>query len=62
MIDDQRERSARLVYCLSVDLIGSTDAGMALSTRKLDRFNIALVEQIGARINLGHWGYDRKIQ
>jgi tetratricopeptide (TPR) repeat protein len=46
MTDNQREPSACLVYCLSVDLIGSTDAGMKLSTRGLGSFNMSLVEQI----------------
>ena len=43
---NQRTHSARFVYCLSVDMIGSTETGMKLSTRKLDSFNISLVEQI----------------
>lgn len=38
--------SVELVLCLSIDLIGSTEAGFELSTQKLDRFNIALVDQI----------------
>jgi len=37
---------ACLVYCLSVDLDGSTDAGIALSTGQLDSFNRSFVEQI----------------
>ncbi|MCK5108507.1 MAG: hypothetical protein KAR25_02340, partial [Methanosarcinales archaeon] len=46
MTDNQRERSARLVYCLSIDLIGSTEAGMNLITRNLKKFNRSLVDQI----------------
>jgi tetratricopeptide (TPR) repeat protein len=40
------EHPAELVYCLSIDLIGSTQAGLKLTTSRLDQFNIALVEQI----------------
>jgi len=35
-----------MVYCVCIDMIGSTKMGLELSTRKLDRFNQALVEQI----------------
>ncbi len=34
------------VYCLCVDLIGSTKAGLEMTTTQLDRFNRSLVEQI----------------
>jgi class 3 adenylate cyclase len=40
------EPNVRLIYCLSIDLIGSTYAGMQLSTRELDRFNVNLVNQV----------------
>ena len=34
------------IYCLSLDLIGSTRFGMQLTTRELDTFNLQLVRQI----------------
>ncbi|GAG37517.1 unnamed protein product, partial [marine sediment metagenome] len=40
------ENSVGFVFCLSIDLIGSTEASLKLTTQKLDRFNISLVEQI----------------
>jgi len=40
------EYSLYLAYCLSMDLIGATRAGLKFSTQEFDRFNIALVEQI----------------
>lgn len=36
----------RLTLCLATDLRGSTTAGLQLTSKKLDRFNIALVDQI----------------
>jgi tetratricopeptide (TPR) repeat protein len=36
----------RLVYCLSIDLIGSTIPGLRMTQGELDRFNRALVAQI----------------
>ncbi|MGA2670080.1 MAG: hypothetical protein ABSF21_01485 [Dehalococcoidia bacterium] len=35
-----------LVYCFAMDLIGSTKAGLELTTSSMDRFNTSLVEQI----------------
>src|SRR5271157_668905 len=39
-------RMSRLVSCLSIDLIGSTKAGLELTTAQLDRFNRSLVSQL----------------
>jgi class 3 adenylate cyclase len=36
----------RMTLCLAIDLKKSTVAGLRLSTRKLDRFNLALVRQV----------------
>lgn len=36
----------KIVFCLSMDLISSTKTGLKLSTQNLDKFNIALVNQI----------------
>jgi hypothetical protein len=38
--------AGKLVYSLSIDLIGSTQAGLKLTSTKLDSFNKSLVEQI----------------
>jgi len=40
------ENSVGFVFCLSIDLIGSTEAGLKLTTQRLDSFNISLVNQI----------------
>ncbi len=40
------EPSPRLTLCLAMDLKGSTTAGLQLSSKKLDRFNLALVTQL----------------
>ena len=40
------EPTPRLTLCLAMDLKGSTASGLKLSTRKLDRFNLALVNQL----------------
>ncbi|MCD5417690.1 hypothetical protein LR021_05010 [Candidatus Bipolaricaulota bacterium] len=40
------EHSVGFVFCLSIDLIGSTEAGLKLTTQRLDSFNISLVNQI----------------
>ncbi len=40
------EYPAQLVYCLSMDLIGSTQAGLEFITTSLEHFNRSLVEQI----------------
>ena len=34
------------VYCLSIDLIGSTNSGLKFATSVLDNFNKSLVQQI----------------
>ena len=39
-----------LTCCLCIDLIGSTAGGLTLTSRQLDRFNIALVEQIAPHL------------
>lgn len=38
--------SPRLTLCLAIDLKESTASGLALSSRKLDRFNLALINQL----------------
>ncbi len=38
--------SPRMTLCLAIDLKKSTAAGLRLSTKKLDRFNLALVRQV----------------
>jgi len=43
---NQDKHDVELVYCLCMDLIDSTKAGLEFSTAKLDHFNISLVEQI----------------
>jgi len=40
------ETSPRLTLCLAMDLKASTQNGLRLSTRRLDRFNLALVNQL----------------
>ena len=40
------ENSEGFVFCLCIDLIGSTAAGLKLSSSQRKRFNISLVEQI----------------
>jgi tetratricopeptide (TPR) repeat protein len=40
------EPSPRLTLCLAIDLKQSTSAGLRLSTRRLDRFNLALINQL----------------
>src|SRR5579885_211808 len=40
------EPTPRLTLCLAMDLKGSTRTGLSLSSRKLDRFNLALVNHI----------------
>jgi len=42
----QHKQDVKLVYCLCMDLIDSTKAGLEFITAKLDHFNISLVEQI----------------
>jgi tetratricopeptide (TPR) repeat protein len=41
-----QEPSPRLTLCLAMDLKGSTATGMKLSTRRRDRFNLVLVNQL----------------
>jgi len=52
-MDRRREgaHSVRMVYCLAMDLIASTETGMRLVTAKLDSFNMSLVEQIGPHLD-----------
>jgi tetratricopeptide (TPR) repeat protein len=40
------EPTPRLTLCLAMDLKASTSTGLSLSSRKLDRFNLALVNHI----------------
>ena len=42
----QAEHQVRQVFCLSIDMIGSTKAGIAMTTAMHDRFNKQLVDQI----------------
>jgi len=44
------QNKACFVYCLSIDLIGSTKAGIELTTSRLERFNRSLIEQINPHI------------
>lgn len=44
--DKSGEPTPRLTLCLAMDLKGSTRSGLRLSTRKIDRFNLALVNHI----------------
>jgi len=44
------KRKQQLTCCLCIDLIGSTAGGLTLTSRQLDRFNIALVEQIAPHL------------
>lgn len=48
--DKEKEQVVRQVYCLSIDLVGSTEAGLRLSTSQLDSFNSALVDQINPHL------------
>ena len=48
--DSIAKNTVKLVFCLSIDMIGSTKAGIGLSTQKLDKFNIALADQIKPHI------------
>ena len=43
---NQHKHDVKLIYCLCVDLIDSTKAGLEFSTARLEHFNISLVEQI----------------
>src|SRR5271157_94365 len=54
-------RTSRLVSCLSIDLIGSTKAGLELTTAQLDRFNRSLVLLCykNWRRQQGHLGRER---
>ncbi|HWD42053.1 MAG TPA: hypothetical protein VG944_24660 [Fimbriimonas sp.] len=47
-----KDLAPRLTLCLAIDLMGSTTAGLKLSSRKLDRFNIALVDQLNPYLEL----------
>lgn len=48
--DKAQEPTPRLTLCLAMDLKGSTRSGLRLSTRKLDRFNLALVNHISPHL------------
>jgi hypothetical protein len=48
--DSIEKNTVNLVFCLSIDMIGSTKAGLKLPTQKLDKFNIALANQIKPHI------------
>ncbi len=51
------EPTPRLTLCLAMDLKASTKSGLALSSRKIDRFNLALVNHISPqleRVQLDH--------
>jgi tetratricopeptide (TPR) repeat protein/class 3 adenylate cyclase len=41
-----KEKSGKFVFCLSIDMIGSTKAGLKFTTKQRDRFNIQVVNQI----------------
>lgn len=41
-----QEPSPRLTLCLAMDLKGSTRSGLELPTKRLDRFNLALINQL----------------
>ena len=53
------EPSPRLTLCLAMDLKKSTTAGLKLTTKKLDRFNLALVNQL--RPHLHAVGLDKAL-
>src|SRR6476659_6517755 len=44
------EPAPRLTLCLAMDLKASTTTGLALSSRKIDRFNLALVNHISPQL------------
>ena len=44
------EPTPRLTLCLAMDLKASTRTGLALSSRKIDRFNLALVNHISPQL------------
>lgn len=48
--DKAPEPTPRLTLCLAMDLKGSTTSGLRLSTKKLDRFNLALVNHISPHL------------
>jgi hypothetical protein len=45
-----KKQNPQLVYCLCLDLTGSTKAGLSLTNQQNDRFNSAFVKQISP-----HW-------
>ena len=49
--EDQLEATRRIAYCLSIDMVGSTEQGLSLTSPQLARFNKALVRQIVPYIN-----------
>ena len=46
-----KEADPYTVYCLCIDMVGSTLSGLKLSTAQFDRFNRALVKQIEPHID-----------
>ena len=44
------EQSPCTVYCLCIDMIGSTEAGLKMTSQELDTFNRALVKQIAPHL------------
>ena len=41
-----------MVFCLALDMVDSTRAGLNLATSELDRFNVELVEQIKPHLRM----------
>lgn len=44
------EPTPRPTLCLAIDLKGSTKSGLELTTKKFDRFNLGLVDQLGPHL------------
>jgi len=44
------EPTPRLTLCLAMDLLGSTTAALHLSSKRLDRFNLALINQLNPHL------------
>ena len=44
--EDKLEATRRIAYCLSMDMVGSTEQGLSLTSLEFARFNKALVRQI----------------
>lgn len=45
-LKQQDRQDPQTVYCLSIDLVGSTEKGLSFHSWEADRFNRALIEQI----------------